>query len=95
MAILMACPTCGVYLKAPEGITALTMQCPQCAGPVPVPAASALAAGGARGNGMAARDEQPTIAAGESYRECPFCSEPIRQSARKCKHCGEMLDPAL
>lgn len=27
--------------------------------------------------------------------DCPFCAEPIRAAARKCKHCGEMLDPTL
>jgi len=30
-----------------------------------------------------------------SMVECPYCAEPIRAAARKCKHCGEMLDPAL
>jgi hypothetical protein len=28
-------------------------------------------------------------------RPCPFCGEPILAIAKKCKHCGEMLDPAL
>lgn len=26
---------------------------------------------------------------------CPMCAEPISPAARKCKHCGEMLDPDL
>ena len=26
---------------------------------------------------------------------CPFCMEPIKEGALKCKHCGEMLDPRL
>jgi TM2 domain-containing membrane protein YozV len=30
-----------------------------------------------------------------SMIECPYCAEPIRAAAKKCKHCGEMLDPAL
>lgn len=25
-------------------------------------------------------------------RRCPFCAEEVRLEARKCKHCGEMLD---
>lgn len=25
--------------------------------------------------------------------ECPFCNELIVDTARKCKHCGEILDP--
>ncbi len=28
-------------------------------------------------------------------KECPFCSEEIKDSASKCKHCGEILDPKL
>lgn len=27
--------------------------------------------------------------------ECPFCAEPIAHNAKKCKHCGEFLDPVL
>lgn len=26
---------------------------------------------------------------------CPFCSEPILRTARKCKHCGEFLDGSV
>jgi len=29
---------------------------------------------------------------GTDERHCPYCSELIRASARKCKHCGEFLD---
>ena len=29
------------------------------------------------------------------YKQCPYCSERILHGARKCKHCGEYLDPAL
>jgi TM2 domain-containing membrane protein YozV len=32
-------------------------------------------------------------AAGEATRPCPFCGEPIRTIAKKCRHCGEYLDP--
>jgi len=28
-------------------------------------------------------------------KECPFCSEVIHINAKKCKHCGEILDPVL
>lgn len=29
------------------------------------------------------------------YRDCPFCGEEILANAKKCKHCGEILDPVL
>ena len=28
-------------------------------------------------------------------RACPFCAEPVRPEARKCRWCGEILDRAL
>jgi uncharacterized membrane protein YvbJ len=28
-------------------------------------------------------------------KACPFCAEQIEDAARKCKHCGEYLDPSL
>lgn len=27
--------------------------------------------------------------------ECPYCGEPVKDSARKCRHCGEWLDDSL
>jgi hypothetical protein len=30
----------------------------------------------------------------QETKVCPFCSETILRTARKCKHCGEMLDAA-
>lgn len=27
------------------------------------------------------------------YRKCPFCAEPVRIEAVKCKHCSSALDP--
>ena len=69
-------------------------QCPSCSYEAPVPeeykgtslkcpqcAASSIAGAGTDGEG-------PT-------RPCPFCAEPVRAGARKCRHCGEILDRAL
>ena len=29
-----------------------------------------------------------------AYRKCPFCAEPVRVEAVKCKHCGSALESA-
>ena len=29
-----------------------------------------------------------------NYRKCPFCAEPVRREAIKCKHCGSSLQDA-
>lgn len=31
----------------------------------------------------------------ETLKECPYCAEMIAIKAKKCKHCGELLDPVL
>ena len=31
----------------------------------------------------------------EEMTQCPFCAETIKKSAKKCKHCGEILDVVL
>jgi hypothetical protein len=30
-----------------------------------------------------------------AHKDCPLCGERIRAAAKKCKHCGEILDPDL
>jgi len=68
--------------------------CPSCAYEAPVadeykgtslkcPQCAASSVAGASPNG-----ETPG-------RPCPFCAEPVRPAARKCRHCGEILDRGL
>ncbi len=33
--------------------------------------------------------------AAEEWKRCPFCAEPIRREAIKCKHCGEFMPGAV
>lgn len=30
-----------------------------------------------------------------NFKECPYCGEKILQKAKKCKFCGEILDPVM
>src|SRR5215469_9859367 len=36
-----------------------------------------------------------TVLANVGVRKCSFCAEEILSDARKCKHCGEFISPAL
>ena len=29
---------------------------------------------------------------GKEYKQCPFCSEKVASTAKKCKHCGEWFE---
>jgi hypothetical protein len=38
--------------------------------------------------------ETPVVRPRQTTKTCPFCAEVVQADARKCKHCGEMLDAA-
>lgn len=44
---------------------------------------------------LAATPPQHHQAAAEAMQRCPYCSEMVFASAKKCRHCGEILDVAL
>ncbi len=37
--------------------------------------------------------QQEGVQAVPQMKPCPFCGEQIMETAKKCKHCGEFLDP--
>ena len=83
------CPFCSHRCRSDRPLTPGTMvRCPAClrnfamAGLQPVFAASAEPLVGS-----------PAIAA--DSKPCPFCREWIKVEARRCRHCGESLDPVL
>jgi len=74
------CPHCNRSLEVREELVGQTMRCPSCRGAIEVRASSAEEALGPGGKGTKA---------------CPFCGEEVLAAARKCKHCGEIIDEDL
>jgi len=89
MSVFLTCPTCGSRSKAPDGAAGRRVKCPKCGAILQVgnPAGTSLPP--VRQPDSARAEGQP------ERRECPYCSETIMATARKCKHCGEIIDPEL
>ncbi|HYF01078.1 MAG TPA: DUF4190 domain-containing protein [Planctomycetota bacterium] len=79
MAVAFACEVCRYRRELSDDYAGQTVRCPQCA------AAQAVAPP------AAAPAPAPTVA----DPHCPFCAEPIKPEARKCRWCGEILDRSL
>jgi ribosomal protein S27E len=91
MPITVTCPSCAAKLKAPDSLISRTLTCPKCKAAVAVHSPSSLRSRPAK----QADEDAPVedrIDPTPTHKPCPFCAEPIRVAARKCKHCGEMLD---
>ncbi len=78
--ISFPCPRCRKILKASEEKVGAVSKCPNCKTPVRVPEAFPYT---------------PSIPKVAEQTTCPYCSESVSASAKKCKHCGEILDVAL
>jgi hypothetical protein len=39
-----------------------------------------------------AAEKEPAAPKSDGTKECPYCAEIIKTAARKCRHCGELLD---
>ena len=80
--IKFTCPNCGQSLEAPDDMLGQQIACPSRNGTIEIPLPP----------------PKPTIpppTPQKLTRACPFCSEDILMTARKCKHCGEILDESL
>ncbi|NOT08295.1 MAG: hypothetical protein HOP28_08815 [Gemmatimonadales bacterium] len=44
-----------------------------------------------RGELRQAREDEHARQASAAMRKCPFCAEPVRAEAIKCRHCGSAL----
>ena len=91
------CPACAQDLQAPTSMSGETIDCPNCTKPLIVPAIQpstqrtytppqkpklTIPKGGLAGATSQSQTEKP----------CPMCGESILAVAKKCKHCGSMLD---
>jgi len=87
------CPHCDQRIGVPYEMVGTTIDCPRCRGKVVVQRPAAAVSLRVAKLRRAGRGEAgpPMVA----RRPCPFCDEPIRVAARKCKHCGEFIDEDL
>lgn len=82
------CPGC----KNPIDLGADVWNCPACG--TPHHQACRDQGGGCLGDACSAK-EDAAAAPGAETKACSFCGEPVLKTAKKCKHCKEILSPAL
>jgi hypothetical protein len=73
--------------------------CPRCGAPVtvdqPANGKGVTCAGCGAAIALVTLPAEPADGASGASKPCPYCRESIRAEARKCRFCGEFLDPAL
>ena len=87
--IRFKCPTCGGSVKCPDEYAGQTGKCHKCSSQVAIPFESPIAV---------IKAPEPIVVSRPMPADevdCPFCGEMILGHAKKCKHCGEILDPTL
>jgi hypothetical protein len=96
--IAFSCPNCGKGYSVNDEFTGRKTACTNCNTKFRIPGAIAIPVAPAERPKPIAQVSIP-YADIENVEEvkalCPYCDEEISPSAKKCKHCGEMLDVAL
>lgn len=87
--IRFSCSSCGKRYEQPESAAGKTGKC-KCGATVHIPAISSLDAPSAPAPEVT--PPPPPLPAAPATKPCPFCAEPIQAAAKKCRHCGEMID---
>jgi phage FluMu protein Com len=94
MPVEFTCQHCDYRVTLPDQYAGKTVRCPQCkeVQKIEVPEQAFPVASPASDSDYVAEADDGAPA---ELAECPFCAEPIRTGAKKCKHCGEILDREL
>jgi hypothetical protein len=90
------CPLCNKRSMVPAAYAGRRGRCPGCQELIEVPDPGAEGAGG--GYDREAYERGPSgggSGLGPDEKACPMCGETIKSVAKKCKHCGHMLDARL
>jgi DNA-directed RNA polymerase subunit RPC12/RpoP/membrane protein YdbS with pleckstrin-like domain len=82
------CPHCEQSLDVPEELLGQAVECPSCNGTIQLPEPQSPTA-------TTPKTQNTTSESSPETRECPYCGEDILAKAKKCKHCGELLDSSL
>ncbi len=89
--VTINCPHCSQTLEVPDELLGQTVECPSCNGSFQLPAPQPAAAPPPRKKPIARTPPAASSGAGKTM-PCPMCGEDILAVAKKCKHCGSMLD---
>jgi len=109
MSISIHCPTCGSQALASDDYVGKKVVCPRCNATITVtapvdpsinlleviPIAAPVSPTPPAGPVAVEQWDVELVPQSAQFKTCDFCGESILVAARKCKHCGEMLDPSL
>jgi TM2 domain-containing membrane protein YozV len=109
MAIRVSCPGCSKIIVADDHDGGRRARCPECHAVLTLPTAGfeqppfapayAFSSEASTERSAQTPDDEFAESIGIKGRNdmiaCPYCAEPIRYGARKCRHCGEYLDDDL
>jgi len=90
------CPHCNQKLEVPQDMLGQVIDCPTCNRKIQLLAAELPKPKPKSADVLppaSSTPSQPSPQGLKDSRPCPFCGETILSVAKKCKHCGEFLDP--